>query len=66
VTKSAANTTSISGIGDTFARLKINVLGDDHGPLAVALSPYIKLPTAQSGLGNGSRSRPISAVMICG
>jgi hypothetical protein len=53
VTKSAANTTSVSGYGDTFARLKINVLGDDHGAVAVAFLPYVKLPTAQSGLGNG-------------
>lgn len=53
VSKSAANTTSVSGIGDTFLRLKINVLGDDHGAVAVALLPYVKLPTAQSGLGNG-------------
>ena len=41
------------GVGDTVARLKINVLGDDHGVIAVALLPYVKLPTAQSGLGNG-------------
>ena len=54
VTKSAGNTTSVSGIGDTFARLKINVLGDDRGAVAVALLPYVKIPTAQSGLGNGS------------
>ena len=54
VTRIAANTTSISGFGDTFARLKINVLGDDRGAVAVALLPYIKLPTARSGLGNGS------------
>jgi hypothetical protein len=40
-------------LGDTFARLKINVVGDDQGAVAVALLPYIKLPTAQSGLGNG-------------
>ena len=53
VTKSAATTTSVSGIGDTVVRLKINVLGDDHGAVALALLPYIKLPTAQSGLGNG-------------
>jgi hypothetical protein len=39
--------------GDTFARLKVNVLGDDDGDVAVALLPYVKLPTAQSGLGNG-------------
>jgi hypothetical protein len=54
VTKSAGNTTSVSGVGDTVARLKINVLGDDHGAVAIALLPYVKLPTAQSGLGNGS------------
>jgi len=53
VTKSAAGTMTVSGIGDTFARLKINVLGDDQGPQAAALLPYIKLPTAHSGLGNG-------------
>jgi hypothetical protein len=53
VTKSAATTTSVSGIGDTVGRLKINVLGDDHGAVAVAILPYVKLPTARSGLGNG-------------
>jgi hypothetical protein len=53
VTKSAASTASASGIGDTYMRLKINVLGDDHGAVAAALLPYFKLPTAQSGLGNG-------------
>jgi hypothetical protein len=52
-TKSAAVTTRLSGLGDSFARLKINVLGDDHGAVALALLPYVKLPTAQSGLGNG-------------
>jgi Putative MetA-pathway of phenol degradation len=54
VVKGAGYTTSISGVGDTFARLKINVLGDDRGAVAVALLPYVKLPTAKSGLGNGS------------
>ena len=33
VTRSAANATSVSGVGDTFARLKVNVLGDDRGAL---------------------------------
>src|ERR1700690_1747956 len=48
VTKSAGNTTRVSGFGDVFARLKINVLGDDQGAVAGALFPYVKLPTAQS------------------
>jgi hypothetical protein len=47
-----ANAGSLSGIGDTYARLKWNVLGDDRGDVAVALLPYIKLPTAHAGLGN--------------
>lgn len=54
VVKSAGNTTRTSGIGDTVARVKINLLGDDQGAEAVALLPYIKLPTARAGLGNGS------------
>jgi hypothetical protein len=52
-TESAGNTTNVSGAGDTFLRLKINVLGNDQGAVAAALLPYLKLPTAQSGLGNG-------------
>jgi len=43
----------VSGWGDTYFRLKFNVLGDDHGPVAAALLPYVKIPTAQGGLGNG-------------
>jgi hypothetical protein len=44
---------SISGTGDTFGRLKINVLGDDQGAVSMAVLPYVKFPTARSGLGNG-------------
>ncbi len=46
-------TQRVSGWGDTYFRLKFNVLGDDHGPVAAALLPYVKIPTAQGGLGNG-------------
>jgi hypothetical protein len=52
-TKTAAGQMSISGIGDTFGRLKINVVGDDQGAVSMAVLPYVKLPTARSGLGNG-------------
>ncbi len=52
-TKTAGRTTRLSGLGDTYARIKVNVLGDDHGDLAIAILPYVKLPTAQSMLGNG-------------
>jgi hypothetical protein len=54
VVSSAAGTrTRLSGGGDTIARVKWNVLGDDGGDVSVALLPYVKLPTARSGLGNG-------------
>jgi hypothetical protein len=52
-TKSAAAPTNISGVGDTIGRLNINVLGGDQGAISMAMSPYVKLPTARSGLGNG-------------
>ena len=52
-TKTAGRHVSISGIGDTFGRLKINVLGDDQGAVSIAVLPYIKFPTALAGLGNG-------------
>lgn len=50
--RSAAGTTSASGVGDTVARVKINLAGDDRGDVAVALLPYVKLPTAAGDLGN--------------
>ncbi|HXW64259.1 MAG TPA: transporter [Burkholderiaceae bacterium] len=52
-TRSPSNTTTVAGIGDSFARLKVNLVGDDGGNVSVALLPYVKLPTARSGLGNG-------------
>ncbi len=43
-----------SGVGDLFLRVKWNLLGGNGGPVAVALSPYVKLPTAGAGVGNGA------------
>ncbi len=45
---------SSKGFGDTVLRAKVN-LGDQDGPgkWGVALAPFIKLPTARHGLGNG-------------
>ena len=47
----AGATTTQSGVGDLTARLKINFWGDDGGPTAFALLPYITFPTASAGLG---------------
>jgi hypothetical protein len=44
--------TRFSGVGDLFARVKWNLIGDDGGDVAIALAPFVKAPTAASGLGN--------------
>jgi hypothetical protein len=47
-------TTTAEGAGDLFLRAKANLIGDDSGNIAVAISPYIKLPTAGHTLGDGA------------
>jgi hypothetical protein len=44
---------SARGFGDTVLKFKANLIGNDGGVFAAALVPYIKLPTAAPGLGNG-------------
>ncbi len=46
--------TSASGWGDAYAKVKLNLIGNDGGKLAVALLPYVKAPTARAPLGNGA------------
>jgi len=53
VTDDHGVTAHASGVSDLFLRLKYNFIGDDGGPVAIALSPYIKVPTANHNLGNG-------------
>lgn len=40
------------GIGDVTARLKFNLWGNDGGGSALAILPFVKLPTNSNGLGN--------------
>lgn len=55
---------TVSGIGDTTLRMKVNFWGNDGGPTAMGLIADLKLPTADEGLGNdhteGSLSFPVS------
>lgn len=48
-----APTTSASGFGDMTSRVKVNLFGNDGGDVALALIPYVKIPTAPRSLGNG-------------
>lgn len=43
-----------SGFGDITGRLKINLWGNDGGKTALALMPFVKIPTNQDDLGNNS------------
>ena len=43
-----------SGFGDITSRIKINLWGNDGGPTALALMPYVKFPTSQDDIGNDS------------
>jgi hypothetical protein len=43
-----------SGFGDITPRVKVNLIGDDGGFFALALIPFVKLPTSQDHLGNNS------------
>jgi hypothetical protein len=47
-------TTTSAGFGDLFLKAKVNLLGDEGGRLGVGLVPYLKIPTAHTGLGNGA------------
>ena len=41
-----------SGFGDTTLRIKVNLIGNDGGFFALALIPFVTLPTSQDNLGH--------------
>jgi hypothetical protein len=63
-TKSMSGKQTLTGIGDLFVRIKVNLAGADGGDFQVALIPYVKLPTARPGIGDqaveGGLIAPIS------
>jgi hypothetical protein len=46
-------TTKGNGFGDVAFGSKINLFGNDSGTQALALLPFIKIPTAANNVGNG-------------
>lgn len=50
----AGTVTRSQGFGDLTVRMKYNLWGNDGGKTAFGLMPYVKLPTAATGLGNNS------------
>ena len=53
-TKTGNQTQTSTGFGDTTVRVKVNFWGNDGGSTAFAMMPFVKIPTAQNGIGNGS------------
>ena len=43
-----------TGFGDVFLRTKINLFGNDGGPIGFALIPYVKLPSSTPLISNGA------------
>ena len=52
--KSTGGAASLSGFGNTIPRLKLNLWGNDGGSTALAIVPFLKVPTHSPGLGNRS------------
>lgn len=52
--RGTATSVTIEGFGDTLARLKVNLWGNDGGDTAFAIMPLVKFPTADGGMGNGN------------
>jgi hypothetical protein len=45
--------THASGLGDLYLKFKWSLMGDNGGPVAIGLVPWVKVPTAAAGVGNG-------------
>jgi hypothetical protein len=50
--RDAGVTERVRGFGDVTLRAKWNFWGNDGGPNAFGVMPFVKLPTARDGLGN--------------
>jgi hypothetical protein len=42
------------GFGDVFLRMKMNLFGNDDGPVGLAIIPYVKLPSSTPVISNGA------------
>jgi hypothetical protein len=51
---SASSFQNSTGFGDVFLRTKINLFGNDSGPVGFALIPYVKLPSSTPLISNGA------------
>jgi Putative MetA-pathway of phenol degradation len=50
---SAATLDNGAGVGDFVLRAKMNLIGNDAGPVGLAIIPYVKLPSSAPIISNG-------------
>ena len=50
--EAVSTTKTLTGIGDLFVRLKVNLAGAEGGDFQAAIIPYVKFPTAKPGIGD--------------
>jgi hypothetical protein len=50
----AGTVRTMSGFGDVTTRLKMNFWGNDGGPTAFGVIPFVKIPSNQDHLGNNA------------
>lgn len=62
--KATGKTVSADGVGDLYVRTKVNLLGDDGGDVAIAIEPFVKVPTAATGVGNGALEGGVLAPLM--
>ena len=58
---STAGTQTLNGIGDLYLRLKWTGYTSKDGNTVIGLYPYVKLPTAKRGIGNGETEAGVIA-----
>lgn len=59
-----SNAVSSAGYGDTIVKAKFSLTGDDGGPVAFAVIPYVKIPTAPIPIGDGQVEGGINMPML--
>jgi hypothetical protein len=52
--RDTGDSSRLSGFGDVTFRSKINLWGNDGGPTALSVMPFVKVPTPKRDLGNGA------------
>jgi hypothetical protein len=52
--ETAATVAQGTGFGDVILRTKINLVGNDGGPIGLAIIPYVKLPSETPVISNGA------------